>query len=94
MICHVRRYSKIYKDLCVYRNPCPRFCSTIIIRHPSLSDKFEEISSLKNFGEVQRNVCWLFDLELAIIGSGYLLLALSRHPDLLSCAGGWGHVFF
>ena len=23
----------------------------------SLSDKFEEISSLKNFGEVQRNVC-------------------------------------
>jgi hypothetical protein len=49
----------------------------------SLSDKFEEISSLKNFGEVQRNVCWLFDLELAIIGSGYLLLALSRHPDLI-----------
>ena len=60
----------------------------------SLSDKFEEISSLTHFGEVQRNVCWLFDLELAIIGSGYLLLALSRHPDLLSCAGGWGHVFF
>ena len=49
----------------------------------SLSDKFEEISSLKNFGEVQRNVCWLFDLEFAIIGSGYLLLALSRHPDLI-----------
>ena len=53
-----------------------------------------EFWRLKNFGEVQRNVCWLFDLELAIIGSGYLLLALSRHPDLLSCAGGWGHVFF
>ena len=26
-------------------------------------------------------MCWLFDLELAIIGSCYLLLALSRHPD-------------
>ena len=72
----------IYYDLCVYGNPCPRFWSTTIIRHASLSEEFEESSSLSNFGRVQRNLCWLFDLELAIVGSCYLLLALSRHPDL------------
>ena len=68
MICHVRRFKKIYYDLFGLWESFFTFLvyidSTTIIRHASLSEHFEEISPFTNVGNVQRRVCWLFDLLL------------------------------